>query len=151
MKKLYIILAVVCAGFMACQSTDQKTAGASATDLSPEAKDEARKDSANFTSIEWLDSSSKDLGKIKEGEVVEVSFRFKNVGSKPLVIANVYASCGCTVPEKPEKPFAPGEEGVIKAKFDSRNRPKGTARKSVFVDANTNPNQHTLNFKVEIE
>ncbi|MBO9660459.1 MAG: DUF1573 domain-containing protein, partial [Chitinophagaceae bacterium] len=47
---------------------------------------------------------------------------------------------------------APGEEGVIKAKFDSRGRPKGEQRKTVFVDATTAPTQqHQLNFKVEIE
>ena len=39
------------------------------------------------------------------------------------------ASCGCTVPEKPEKPFAPGEEGVIKAKFDSHGTSIGRNKK----------------------
>jgi hypothetical protein len=67
------------------------------------------------------------------------------------VIANVSASCGCTVPEKPEKPFAPGEEGVIKAKFDSKGRPRGETRKEVFVTANTSPENLTpLSFRVEI-
>jgi hypothetical protein len=147
MKKIGILL-VVAAGLFACQSADQKSAPA----LTEEAKDAAKKDTANYTTIEWLDSTFKDLGKIKEGETVEVSFRFRNSGTKNLVITNVYASCGCTVPEKPEKPFAPGEEGVIKAKFDSRGRPKGEQRKTVFVDATTAPTQqHQLNFKVEIE
>ncbi|MCG2617112.1 DUF1573 domain-containing protein [Terrimonas sp. NA20] len=147
MKKISILL-VVAAGLFACQSADQKAAPA----MSIDAKDAAKKDTANYTTIQWLDSTFKDLGKIKEGETVEVSFRFKNSGDKNLVITNVYASCGCTVPEKPEKPYAPGEEGVIKAKFDSRGRPKGEQRKTVFVDATTAPTQqHQLNFKVEIE
>ncbi|PZR28506.1 MAG: DUF1573 domain-containing protein [Citrobacter freundii] len=148
MKKIYIVLAVVCAGFAACQSSDQKAA---TPVLTTEQKDMAKKDSANFTSIQWLDSTFKDLGKIKEGEVVEVTYRFKNSGAKPLVITNVYASCGCTVPEKPEKPYAPGEEGVIKAKFDSRGRPKGVQNKTVYVDANVDQAPQQLNFKVEIE
>lgn len=148
MKKLYIVLAVVCAGFAACQGSDQKAATPA---LTTEQKDIAKKDSANFTSIQWVDSTFKDLGKIKEGEVVEVTYRFKNSGTKPLVITNVYASCGCTVPEKPEKPYAPGEEGVIKAKFDSRGRPKGVQNKTVYVDANVDPAPQQLNFKVEIE
>lgn len=146
MRKLYILFAVVCAGLIACQSSDKK-----ASALTAEAKDNARRDTANFTTIQWIDSSFKDLGKVKEGQVVEVTYRFKNSGDKNLIITNVYASCGCTVPEKPEKPYAPGEEGVIKAKFDSRGRPKGEARKTVTVDANTSPAQHILNFKVEIE
>jgi FKBP-type peptidyl-prolyl cis-trans isomerase 2 len=148
MKRVYIILAVACAGFIACQSSDQKAATPA---LTPEAKDLAKKDSANFTSIQWIDSTFKDLGKIAEGKVVEVAYRFKNSGTKPLVITNVYASCGCTVPEKPEKPYAPGEEGVIKAKFDSRGRPKGVQNKTVYVDANVDQAPQQLNFKVEIE
>ena len=145
MKKLYILLAVA-AGLFACQTADKKgTPG-----LDAEAREKATRDSANFTTIQWLDSTFLDLGKVKEGQVVEVSFRFRNTGTKNLIIANVSASCGCTVPEKPEKPYAPGEEGVIKAKFDSRGRPKGEARKTVYVDANTSPVQHQLNFKVDI-
>lgn len=135
------------AGLFACQSADKKTGG----EMSQEQKDKAARDSANFTTIEWLDSTVKDLGKIKEGQVVEVSYRFKNTGDKPLIIAGVTASCGCTVPEKPEKPIAPGQEDVIKAKFDSKGRPKGEARKEVFVTANTKPESSMqLSFKVEI-
>jgi hypothetical protein len=143
MKNLIWVF-IVAALVVACQSADQKS-------LSQEDRLKASRDSANFTSIEWLDSTSKDLGQIKEGQVVEVTYRFKNSGNKSLVIANVSASCGCTVPEKPEKPFAPGEEGVIRAKFDSRGRPLGTANKDVYVIANTSPEASMrLNFKVEI-
>ncbi len=145
MKKLLFVL--LAAGLFACQTADKQTV----QELTPEQKENATKDSANFTTIQWLDSTYRDLGKVKEGQVVEVSFRFKNNGAKNLVIANVSASCGCTVPEKPEKPFAPGEEGVIKAKFDSKGRPHGEARKEVFVTANSSPeNMTALSFRVEI-
>lgn len=143
-KTIFLLLA---AGLFACQNADQNSVKA----LTQEEKDKAAKDSTNFTSIQWIDSTYKDLGKIKEGQVVEVSYRFKNAGDKNLIIANVSASCGCTVPEKPEKPFAPGEEGVIKAKFDSKGRGKGETRKEVFVTANTKPENLTqLSFRVEI-
>ena len=36
----------------------------------------------------------------------------------PLVVTDANASCGCTVPEKPEKPILPGEMGFIKIVFD---------------------------------
>ena len=145
MKKILFIL--FAGGLFACQSADKN----SVKELTQQQKDSVANDSANFTSIQWLDSTYRDLGKIKEGQVVEVSYRFKNAGNKNLVVANVSASCGCTVPEKPEKPFAPGEEGVIKAKFDSKGRPKGETRKEVFVTANTNPEKLTqLSFRVEI-
>ena len=145
MKKILFILFT--GGLFACQSADKN----SVKELTQQQKDSVANDSANFTSIQWLDSTYRDLGKIKEGQVVEVSYRFRNAGTKNLVVANVSASCGCTVPEKPEKPFAPGEEGVIKAKFDSKGRPKGETRKEVFVTANTNPEKLTqLSFRVEI-
>ena len=145
MKKMLFVL--FAAGLFACQTADKKTGAA----LSQEEKDKAARDSANFTTIEWLDSTVKDLGNIKEGQVVEVSYRFKNSGDKPLIIAGVTASCGCTVPEKPEKPIAPGQEDVIKAKFDSKGRPKGENRKDVFVTANTKPESSIqLSFKVVV-
>ena len=145
MKKILLIL--LAAGLFACESADKETAKV----LTQNERDNATKDSANFTSIQWLDSTYIDLGKVKEGQVVEVTYRFKNGGDKNLVIANVTASCGCTVPEKPEKPFSPGEEGMIKAKFDSKGRGKGETRKDVYVTANTNPENLTrLSFRVEI-
>jgi len=115
------------------------------------AQNAALKDSANFTTMQWLDSMHRDLGKVKEGEQVEVSFRFKNTGTKPLVIASVRASCGCTIPETPKEPFAAGAEGFIKARFNSSGR-TGMNHKAVYVTANTTPNtMQQLEFTVEVE
>jgi hypothetical protein len=149
MKKILIIL-VAAVSLFACKTQDKKAAGGS-VEISKDARDKALTDSSNFTTIQWLDSTYKDLGKVKEGGQVEVSFRFKNTGTKNLVIEDVTASCGCTIPEKPEKAYAPGEEGIIKAKFNSSGRPHGEARKEVYVTANTKPEtRNTLTFKVEI-
>ena len=105
--------------------------------------------STSTTSIQWIDSIHQELGKVKEGGVVEVSWKFKNTGSKPLVISNVNASCGCTVADKPEQPIAPGAEGVISAKFDSKGR-EGAQRKDVYVTANTENSNHQLSFAVDV-
>jgi hypothetical protein len=144
MKKILVTL-VIAASLFACKNNDKKSAG-----LSQEERNKAIADTANFTTIQWLDSTYKDLGKIKEGDVIEVSFRFKNSGTKNLIFSNVAASCGCTIPEKPEKPFAPGEEGTIKAKFNSQGKPLGPVRKEIYATANTNPVSNTLTFSVEI-
>ena len=92
----------------------------------------------------------KDFGKIEEGKTLDVSFRFKNVGDKPLVISNVSASCGCTIPETPKKPYAPGETGVIKASFNSSGK-VGSNSKQVNVFANLDPAMTTLVFHVEVK
>jgi hypothetical protein len=100
------------------------------------------------TSVQWVDSI-RDMGTIKEGEKVEIPFRFKNTGTEQLVISRVDVACGCTVAEKPEQPVGPGREGVIKASFDSRGRP-GPNHKTLTVHANTSEQMHTLIFDVEV-
>lgn len=106
-------------------------------------------DTANYTSIQWLDSIQ-DLGKIREGQKLEVTFRMKNTGTKPLVVQSVMASCGCTVPSKPEEPVMPGAEAAVKAVFDSQGR-TGTNHKTITVVTNTVGNQnHVLEFNVEV-
>ena len=145
MKKIFLIL-VVAASIAACKTNDKKPV----PKLSKEEVNKIINDTTGFTTIQWLDASPLDLGKTKEGSIVEVAFRFKNSGDKPLVISEVTAQCGCTIPEKPQQPFAPGEEGVIKATFNSKGY-KGLASKHITVVANTNPSSiHDLNFNVQV-
>jgi hypothetical protein len=89
------------------------------------------------TSVQLIDSVY-NFGTITEGEKVTYSFRFKNSGKKALVITSATASCGCTVPEKPEKPILPGETGFIKVVFNSQGK-LGHNEKNITVTANTNP------------
>jgi len=154
MKSLVFIFSAVLL-MIACKESDKKAAATTKTDSTggaqaavnqPAATNPA--DSSGYTSIEWIDNINQSLPKIKEGEVVEVTYRFKNTGSKPLVVENVTASCGCTVPEKPEEPIMPGKEGLIKAKFDSHGKP-GTNTKTLTVVANTNGDK-LLSFTVDV-
>ncbi len=156
MKRLSIFLIAIIM-LVACKSSDKKVnGGISAEDRIKDSlrmveNQKAMADTANYTTIQWLDSTFKDMGKVKEGEQVKVSFRFKNTGDRPLVIANATASCGCTTPEKPDEPIAPGAEGTIKASFNSKGR-KDMNRKQIYVDANTKPGRsHELGFQVVVE
>lgn len=83
-----------------------------------------------------------DFGTLEEGEKVEHVFKFKNTSTNPLTISNAKGSCGCTVPEWPREPIAPGESGEIKVKFDSKGK-KGKQSKTVTIVANTIP-QNTI-------
>ena len=89
------------------------------------------------TMVQIIDSAY-NFGKVTDGEKVEYSYRFKNVGTKPLVVTEAHASCGCTVPQKPEKPILPGEMGFIKIVFDSKGR-IGAAHKTITVTSNAKP------------
>jgi hypothetical protein len=130
----------------ASQQTKQAIANAGEAG---DAADKAMNDAASYTQIEWIDSV-KNMGTISEGQKLEVVFRFRNVGNHPLVIKSADPSCGCTVPEKPEAPVMPGNEGLIKAVFSSDGRP-GTNHKTISVKANTLGSQdHVLEFNVEV-
>ncbi|RYF85853.1 MAG: DUF1573 domain-containing protein, partial [Chitinophagaceae bacterium] len=111
-------------------------------------------DSANLTTIQWIDAETQDLGTITKGQIVELSWKFKNTGNKPLTIADVHAGCGCTTPDPPKEPIAPGAEGVIKAKFNSENF-TGHVTKEVFVQANNsnrnNGADNKLTFTADIK
>jgi hypothetical protein len=146
MKYFFFIVSAII--IFSCTSTDK-----------PSTKEEAVRDSlnrvamadsTNYTTIQWLDSTNQDLGKIKEGSIVEISWKFKNTGTKPLIVASVIAGCGCTVADKPKEPIAPGQEGVIKARFNSQNQGP-VAHKSVTVEANTKgQTNHSLNFTAQV-
>jgi hypothetical protein len=89
------------------------------------------------TTVQIIDSAY-NFGKVTDGEIVTFNYRFKNTGNKPLIVTNATASCGCTVPEKPEAPIQPGETGFIKVKFNSEHR-VGQAHKTVTVSSNAEP------------
>ena len=75
-----------------------------------------------------------DYGNIKYDGDPYCSFEFKNTGNEPLIISNAKGSCGCTVPEWPKEPIAPGAKGAIRVKYDTK-RP-GPINKSVTITAN---------------
>lgn len=112
-------------------------------------KEQALNDKGFTTEIAWT-QTERNLGIIEEGQKVEVVFEFTNKGKKPLVIKNVTATCGCTVPEIPKEPVMPGQKGLIKAVFDSQGRP-GVNNKTITVESNTQPeSSHQLNFSVSV-
>lgn len=97
------------------------------------------------TSVQIIDSVY-DFGTVKEGERVIYNYRFKNTGNKPLIISSAQASCGCTVPEKPEEPIMPGKTGFLKVVFNSEGR-VGPAHKEIMVASNAYPGFPTLLLK----
>jgi hypothetical protein len=144
----YFFLFIISGTLMMACNTNDKKASTHQT-ISDSVVQKAMTDSANYTSIQWIDSTTQDLGKINEGQMVEISWRFKNAGNKPLIIANVTPGCGCTLAEKPEEPIAAGKEGLIKARFDSRGQ-SGQHSKYVTVRANTKEGVSTLTFRVDV-
>ncbi|WP_462264987.1 DUF1573 domain-containing protein [Mucilaginibacter sp.] len=90
-----------------------------------------------------------DFGKVKAGAVVSYAFEFTNNGKSPLIISNAQASCGCTTPEWPHTPVAPGSTGKIKVSFNSAGR-AGLQDKQITMTANTNPAQTMVHLIGEV-
>lgn len=101
-----------------------------------------------FPKIE-LDKVEHDFGKINEGDVVETEFIVKNIGEVDLIIADAKGSCGCTVPEPPKEPIAPGQSAPIKVSFDSNGKP-GQQSKTVTLTTNTETGNETFTIKADV-
>lgn len=91
-------------------------------------------DPSTFTKVTFAETSF-NFGVIKEGDKVSHTYKFKNTGDKPLSITNCQASCGCTTPNWPREPIAPGASGEITAVFNSAHK-VGPQDKYINVTAN---------------
>jgi len=94
-------------------------------------------DTVNVARIEF-EEEVYDFGTVSDGDEVIHVYRFSNIGKVPLVVSDARATCGCTVPEWPEGPVAPGEASEIRVRFNTLNR-TGTQRKPITITANTYP------------
>ncbi|MBW3467288.1 DUF1573 domain-containing protein [Arthrospiribacter ruber] len=98
MKKLFLLVMVAFVAFAVNAQSDSKGA------------------------VMDFSEKSKDFGDITQGDKVEHTFVFTNSGDAPLVISNVAVSCGCTAPNWPKEPIAPGATGELKVVFNSAGK-----------------------------
>jgi len=87
-----------------------------------------------------------NFGELRDGDIVNHDFKFKNVGNAPLEVKNVTATCGCTQPSFPFLPIAPGEEGTISVTFNSTGK-INEQRPTVTVVTNGRPSIVKLNLE----
>lgn len=90
-------------------------------------------------------SSEHDYGTIEQGSDGSCNFVFTNAGKTPLVLSNVRASCGCTVPTWPREPILPGKEGSIKVMYNTNTI--GSFQKSITVNSNAKNSEIMLIIK----
>ncbi|MBO4660817.1 MAG: DUF1573 domain-containing protein [Prevotella sp.] len=84
-----------------------------------------------------FDKVTQNLGTFSEKDAVQTTvFTFTNVGQAPLVINQVVASCGCTVPKYEKKPIAPGQQGTINVTYNGKGKFPGHFKKSITVRSN---------------
>ena len=90
-----------------------------------------------------FDKKEYNFGTVKEGEIVKTTFMVTNTGKNDLVITNAQASCGCTVPNWPKKPIAPGKTGEIQVSFNTSGKPNRQS-KSITLTTNTEKGREVL-------
>ena len=157
-----VILAALTLGFASCNEdgntaveskpitgSDKAAPSAPAVNAKPQAFDPA-KDAAQApagpTTSMVFDTYEHDFGTLDEGDAVTHVFSFTNTGSEPLLLEKCKGSCGCTVPQCPKTPIAPGAQGEIEVKFNSKGK-KNNQTKTVTINANTDPAQTILKIK----
>jgi hypothetical protein len=128
------------------QTSDNNSVSVSpTTDENPQTAQAAAAGVTKMTFTETLH----DFGNVKEGEKVTHMFKFKNTGDKPLIITNAKGSCGCTVPDYPRNPIAPGESSQIKVEYNSKGK-KGSETKYVTLNANIEGGETKLTIKANV-
>jgi hypothetical protein len=103
------------------------------TSESTENKSTVNKDTAPVMTFA---KESHDFGQINEGDKVVFDFFFTNTGKSALIISSAAATCGCTVPEYPKQPLAPGKTGIIHVVFNSTGK-SGMQNKTITLTTNS--------------
>ncbi len=84
----------------------------------------------------YFAEKSFDFGDITQGDRVEHVFEFENTGNEPLILSDVRTTCGCTAPEWPREPVAPGAKANLKVVFNSTGK-YGVQNKVITVISNS--------------
>lgn len=100
------------------------------------------------TSLKFAEMSH-DFGNIEQNTTNKKTFTFTNTGENPLIISNAKGSCGCTVPQYPREPIAPGETGEILVEYRPGTQ-KNKQTKTVTITANTEPATTVLRITADV-
>jgi len=90
-----------------------------------------------------FDKTEHDFGTITNGTPVSTTFSYTNTGKTHLVVSDIKATCGCTVPSNWSRaPLAPGESAQFTVDFNGKGANK--VSKTVTLTANTQRGTETV-------
>ncbi len=133
MKKVITMIVAIAITLVSCSEGGSAAAKISKAD---EAKVVAKNEAAAKVPVMAFEETEFNFGTIKQGEVVEHDFKFKNTGESDLIIVKMKGSCGCTVPKWSNTPVKPGESSTFHVKFNSAGK-HNKQNKSVTITCNT--------------
>lgn len=95
-----------------------------------------KKNESNGNAIITFKTETHNFGIISaDAKSVSTEFEFINTGNAPLIIDSATADCGCTRPQFPKNPIAPGKSGKIKVTFLPKGY-VGSFSKNVKIKSN---------------
>ncbi|MDO5636398.1 MAG: DUF1573 domain-containing protein [Myroides sp.] len=153
MKKLMFVAGFAALSLVACNKTENASARVQEGNAAVEtatANGDATASTTTQTGFPKIafDKTTHDFGDLKKGSKGEVEFEIKNEGDVDLVVINASATCGCTVPEKPEHPIKPGESAKMKVVFSANS--VGMQSKMVTLTTNTEAGSEKLTVKANV-
>lgn len=83
-----------------------------------------------------FENPSLELDSPVQAGAVEVEFRFKNAGKSTVQVTKIETSCGCLHAAADEKAYAPGQSGVVRAKYNFTPS-EAAQRKTLTVRTNS--------------
>lgn len=105
-------------------------------------------DSASAQAIR-IEPTAIDLGTMNQMEARTVKVKVTNVGAGLLVIEDVHADCGCTVPDLQVTSLGPGESTDLTIHFDSK-RFSGPQHKLIKITSN-DPDHRVLELPLIVD
>jgi hypothetical protein len=134
MKKLFILSLLAILTFsISCSQTSQTENGVNIDSQGPIIK---------------FNELSHDYGTMEQNGNGTFDFVFTNEGTEALILSNVRSSCGCTIPQWPREPIAPGKSSTIAVKYDTRRI--GSFSKSITVTSNGSEQPIVLRIKGKV-
>ncbi|MFN8244860.1 MAG: DUF1573 domain-containing protein [Ferruginibacter sp.] len=100
--------------------------------------------SPGTSNVTWVNETY-DFGEISQGKPVSVEFEFTNSGNEAILVSDVVTSCGCTAPDYPKEPIAPGKSSKIKVTYNAASL--GVFSKTIAVNFQDPGLKKVLNIK----
>ncbi|MES2829920.1 MAG: DUF1573 domain-containing protein [Bacteroidota bacterium] len=94
-----------------------------------------------------FEKETHDFGNILMTKPATVEFKYTNVGDVPLIITNVTAPCGCTVPQWTKTPVKKGETGIITVTYTPNPSQPLPFTKQVTITSNAKLSTKVLYIK----
>lgn len=84
----------------------------------------------------WIPDYVLDFGSFRARDHQEGKIVVHNIGNDTLVIKDISADCGCTVPKFRRDPVAPGDSVEVTVRFNGEGRKSGRFRKVLRIRSN---------------